>query len=305
MPERKTVMIPADQDPLNSQSDLLISIQMHEFFKSLGNPGLPPVTWLLRRMITPVTRHFAGIIMDFDRCAADKSLQAAAGDLLMRCINSIRVLGIENIPSEGPTVILSNHPGLTDTLALIASIPRPDLHIVAQERPFLRALKATSRRLIFVSPDNPGRTETLRKIVTKLREGEAVLSFPSGHVEPDPAVMPGARRNLETWSESAAVFLRSVADLKIVPALVSGVIHPTILHHPLVYLRKHPVDRWRMAATLQILAVGLTNRLGRVNLTLTFGQPLRLDRQSAQDRGLVRQALTDQVGRLMETVQAG
>ena len=45
----------------------------------------------------------------------------------------------QELPSEGPLLIVSNHPGAADILALAAALPRKDIKFVAQDRPMFRA----------------------------------------------------------------------------------------------------------------------------------------------------------------------
>jgi 1-acyl-sn-glycerol-3-phosphate acyltransferase len=57
----------------------------------------------------------------------------------------------ERLPRDGPLLLISNHPGLSDAVALFASTLRPDLRMVASEWPFLDALPNTSRYLFTVA----------------------------------------------------------------------------------------------------------------------------------------------------------
>ena len=53
--------------------------------------------------------------------------------------------------------ILANHPGMTDTVALFTSLAsRPDLRVIASDRPFLRALPNVARQLIFLPDEEDG-----------------------------------------------------------------------------------------------------------------------------------------------------
>ncbi len=48
-----------------------------------------------------------------------------------------------------------NHPGLTDVLAVFATVERSDLRIVAADYPLLRALPGLAQHLMFVPPRRP------------------------------------------------------------------------------------------------------------------------------------------------------
>src|SRR5688500_14285845 len=113
------------------------------------------------------------------------------------------------------------------------------------------------------------RLGVLRSGVRHLRAGGALLTFPAGRIEPDPAVLPGAAASLEQWSASLALFARLVPDATIVPAIVSGVLSRAALRNPLIYIRRREQDRQWLAATLQ---VGLKHYQD-VRVRVAFGAP--------------------------------
>lgn len=167
-------------------------------------------------------------------------------------------------------LVVSNHPGLADSLSLFAAIPREDLRIVAEERAFLEALPNTSRYLLPVS-ERSGPTSglgSLRIASRHLRRGGALLVFPKGGIEPDPASTPGALASLEGWRRSLELFLRLKTDVTVVTAIVSGVISPTALASPVTRIRRLPEDRRWLAASLQMLVPALRN----VHTEVRFGR---------------------------------
>jgi hypothetical protein len=143
---------------------------------------------------------------------------------------------------------------MTDTVCLFAAIPRPDLKILAADRPFFHALPAVSRSLVFIPDEPERRMAALRKAIDHLKSGGALLTFPAGEIEPDPAVLPGALEALERWSPSTALFLRLVPEAGVVPIVVSGVLSRRAQSHPFTLLRRKRPDRERMGAMLQIVA---------------------------------------------------
>src|SRR5574342_580085 len=76
--------------------------------------GLPRESWL-RGALSPLAwlpaHRFAQVVESFDRCVAQYGFQEAAGRVLSRFIQNVVVRGEENIPSKGPLLIASNHPG--------------------------------------------------------------------------------------------------------------------------------------------------------------------------------------------------
>src|SRR5918995_324186 len=102
--------------------------------------------------------------------------------------------GRENVPTEGPVLLAANHPGLADSIALFANVPRRDLRVMAAQRPLLAALPHTSRYLIPVPEESPGRLGAVRSAARHLRRGGGGPNLPRGGVEAGPTV---ASRALE------------------------------------------------------------------------------------------------------------
>jgi 1-acyl-sn-glycerol-3-phosphate acyltransferase len=205
----------------------------------------------------------------YDAQVASAGLQVGAAWALGQYVRDVVVQGQHLIPRSGSLLIVSNHPGLYDTIALFAAIPRCDLRIVAADRPFLRALTHTSRYLIMLNEAGKQRIGLIRAATRHLRSGGALLTFPGGRIEPDPAVLPGAVAALDNWSESITMFARLVADLTIVPVVVSGVLSSAALRHPLAHVRGPQHHEW-LAATLQVVFPSLQ----RGTLRVSFGSPV-------------------------------
>lgn len=232
----------------------LIAINTLDILSALGLSNLR----LFRRSVELAFRlpaqALARRLVQFDDAIVASGLRAAAPIIISAYARDFAVNGAERIPKSGPVILLSNHPGMTDTVCLCAAIPRPDLKILAADRPFLRALPAASRSLLFL-PDQPERRrEVLRKSISHLRAGGALLTFPAGEIEPDPSVLPGAVEALAGWSASTTFFLRFVPAAAVVPVVVSGVLSRRAQRHPLTRIRRARVDRERIGAMLQVVA---------------------------------------------------
>ena len=104
----------------------------------------------------------------------------------------------------------------------------------------------------------------MRRAISHLRSGGALLTFPAGEIEPDPAIHRGAAQALDRWSASSLFFLRFVPDCVVVPVVVSGVLARGAQWVPLTRLRRKPADRERMAAMLQVLVHTLLPSAWRV-----------------------------------------
>jgi len=287
-----------------SQLDTLTEINIQDFLVAFGlsNPGwgrgaLQTLCWL-------PARRFAHQIAQYDRMVGEQGLGPASQQFLSAYVRRLEVAGQENIPASGPLLLLSNHPGLTDALGLFSSIPRSNLRVVGAERPFLEALPNIARHLIYVPEDPAQRMGVVRQVVSHLRRGEAVLTFPAGQIEPDPAAMPGAVESLRDWSESIALFTRLVPQVQVVVAIVSGVFWPAALRSPLTRLRRRQADRERMAAALQALVQTLLPFYQPVATRVTYSPAFHpAELAGSAETAAINQVITDHARQLIEEIQ--
>ncbi|HET7270795.1 MAG TPA: 1-acyl-sn-glycerol-3-phosphate acyltransferase [Rubrobacter sp.] len=240
-------------------------------------------------------RRLARQVLTYDRIVGESDLGTGGAWALKSLSRNAVIEGQENVPREGPVLLVSNHPGLADAVALFAATPRDDLRVIAADRPFLDALPNTSQYLLTVAEGSAGRPGVVRAAARHLRRGGAVLTFPGGRIEPDPAVLPGAVEALDHWSSSADLFVRLTSGLAVVPVVVSGVISPSALRIPLTRLRRHRRDREWLAATLQMLIPALRN----VDAHVAFGHPIY-----AETGATVGDAVIQETRRLMERREA-
>jgi 1-acyl-sn-glycerol-3-phosphate acyltransferase len=225
---------------------------------------------VLRWLSRSTARRYAHELQTYDTLVGTAGLQAGGQWLIERFTGGLEVTGAAHVPTSGPLLIVVNHPGYADAAALFAAIPRDDLRIVAAGRDMLQALPNTTRYLYQIDTTAASRLGVVRQVTRHLRSGGAVLTFPGGQIEPDPAVLPGAGAALDDWSNSLDTFARLTAPLTIVPAVVSGVLAPAALRHPLTRLRQNEQDRRWLAATLQVIRPLLRT----MQVRLQFGTPL-------------------------------
>ena len=237
-----------------------------------------------RALCRPAARRLAHDVARYDEEVGVGGLGAGARLVLPRYVQQVEVAGQDGIPLTGPLLIAANHPGLTDTVALFASLPRPDLRILAAERPFLRALPNTCQRLIFAPEEPRQRLTALRAIIAHFRSGGAVLTFPGGAIEPDPAVLPGAVTALGQWSESVGALVRLAPEIQVVPAVVSGVLSERAQRHPFTRLRRHQRDREWLGAILQLLVP----TYHQVRVRVAYGPPMAAAELLGHDRAATR-----------------
>jgi hypothetical protein len=286
---------------VRQQVKALTEINIQDMLTSFGLGDIRRGRSLLNFTCWVPARRFAQQVSAYDSLVATAGLRAASTQLLRSFTNKLEVVGQENIPEQGAVLILSNHPGLADTLALFASIPRTDLRCVAAVRPFLKALTNVEPYLIYVGDGPKQRVSAVRSVVKHLEGGGTVLTFPAGEIEPDPACMPGAVEALQKWSQSIGIFMRRVPALKIVPTIVSGVIWPAALHAPVTRLRRSPKDRERLAAALQILVQSIFPFVKPVAIQVTFGEALSIQNlPDCPDAACITDAVMSRVHYLIE-----
>lgn len=257
---------------------------LEEIFKALGwaeggGGGPCRLRHLLRVLFSPlfaqVGRRFVRLAVRFEQDVEESGFQEAARRLLPYFVRQVRVRGAEHIPSQGPLLVVANHPGTVDGLAIAAHLPRSDLKIVVSGVPFIRALRATASHLIYSSPDTFERMKVVLAVIRHLRQGGAVLLFPSGGLDPDAEAMPGALESVATWSPSLEVILRQVPSARLVITFVSGVLARRWAHSPLIYLRHGRRNQQRLAEFFQVMEQVLFP--GRLLLTpsIWFARPLQ------------------------------
>lgn len=239
--------------PDPSLVDALTEINLLDLLDAAGLSRLHGTP--LQRLLVPWARRFALAAHEFDARVGEHGLAQGSAWLMTQMTAGLRTTGQEHIPAQGPVFILANHPGMTDTIALFASLAsRPDLRVIALDRPFLRALPNVARQLIFLPAQESARLAVIREGARHLKHGGALLTFPAGEIEPDPSIS-GAQQamdSLQAWSDSYALFARLAPATRFIPTLVSHVISPAAQRNPLTLLRRTRHGKARLAAALQV-----------------------------------------------------
>lgn len=237
---------------------------------------------LTRRIVGLLLRYpagrFAGFAAQTDRRIAEAGVQTAAGELLAHFVEGVEVRGEERIPRTGALLVACNHPGAYDSVAIAAHLPRPDLKAIASDVPFLRNLPHARAHLIYASPagvpDAYGHMVATRMAIRHLQAGGALLTFPTGRVDPDPALLPGAAQALEDWSHSLELFLRQAPEASVVVTIASGVLAAGPLHNPLTRLASEPWKRQRIAEYVQVIQQLAFRRKFDLRPRISFGAPV-------------------------------
>ncbi len=283
---------------------MLTQINLDDLVSSFGWQDSPLLAGTLRRIFYRPARKFARQMLDFDALVGAVGLSAASTQTLRGYVKQVRVFGRGDIPESGPLLVLSNHPGMTDTLALFSALRRPDLRIIAVRRPFLQSLAETAKNLFYVSDDPSERMSAVRRVSAHLKSGGAALTFPAGQIEPDPAVYPGALESLDTWTASAGVFVRFVTETRILPVLVSGVLWDKAVHHPLTRLKKPGPEREKLGAAFQLLAQILTG-VHPVTVTVRVGRPLCAEEVGSTETAAIHAKVLERMRGLLQNPPEG
>ena len=257
----------SDQAEAASLTQLLLD----ETIQALGLPAGRLSRALIRPLVYRPANRFARLGMIFDRYMANGGFPAAARWALESHQVQVRLRDPGSVPNSGPLLVTSNHPGGMDCLALAAGLGRSDLKIVASGMPFLRNLPEVARHLILVSRVGAhARMSALRQSIRHLEQGGALLIFPRGRVEPDPAFFTEAEISMEKWSPSVRILLDSVPRLKWMVAVVSGVVSNKSLEHPIARRKRELTERQLLAEFYQIARQVMSPRWFQQTISLSL-----------------------------------
>ena len=239
-------------DQYVSINELRVSL-IDEIIKSVGLPR----TTFWRNVFSPIfwlpTDRFSRFGSNFDKLVAKSGFNKAIKNALAFFVGDVEVHGGDNVPKRGPLLVVSNHPGTYDAVVIAAQLPRDDVKIVSSDIPFIQNMRNANRHFLFTTRDTYKRMIVIKRAIRHLKSGGAILIFPSGHIDPEPAFMPDAMEELETWSRVVEIFFNKVPEIYIQVAIVSKVLSPKYMKNPLTRLRKERRDRQRIAEFLQVI----------------------------------------------------
>ena len=286
-----------------SNLERLTQINLDDLISSFGWQDRPLLAGLLRRTFLSPPQAFAHQLVEFDAAIPVHGLVEASRRSIRHFVEDIRIFGRERIPSSA-FLALSNHPGMSDTLSLFIALNRPDLKIIALDRPFLNALPNMSKQLAYVTGDAGARFTLIRQISSHLRGGGAALTFPAGSIEPDPDLRQGAMESLRSWTDSAGVFVRMAPETAVLPVLVRGVIRKKTAQHPLTYLKRARPDREKLAAALQLLAHVVLKKKD-VHVRVQIGNPIYTRDLGTTETKVIHEAVLNEMKQLVANPPEG
>lgn len=155
----------------------------------------------------------------------------------------VAVRGAKQVPAKGPTMLVSNHLGLTDPLPIALSLSR-EVRLVGKVEIFSLFFIGWAARMVSAIPLRRGESDrdAMRTVLDLLARGECVLVFPEGTYArvPDPAALMPMR--------AGAAWLAMRSGATIVPVAITGT--------EVVWHRSRGWRWWR-----------------RPQVTVTFGEP--------------------------------
>jgi 1-acyl-sn-glycerol-3-phosphate acyltransferase len=208
----------------------LARLSAEEIVSALKLDGAPmAIRAAVRTAFVAVSAPLGRVLARFDSRIAERGIcNAAAGALTDFGVQWER--SGPRPPMRGPLLVVSNHPGAYDALALFAATGRDDIRVVASDRAFLRAMPYLRRHLILVpeslTTPSIARARGLREAMSALRAGGTLLHFGAGRIEPDPAFIASTgTERLAPWLTGTGRLVRAVASAggSIVVAMAEGV----------------------------------------------------------------------------------
>jgi hypothetical protein len=288
---------------LPSNVDILTKINLDDLVASFGWQNRPLLARLSRKLFIRPAQTFAHQMSEFDSAIGLHGLVRASQLTLRHYVRDIHIFGRDRIP-EASFLALSNHPGMSDALSLFFALNRPELKIIAFQRPFLEALPYTSNQLFYLNDDKSSRIALIRKVSTHLRNGGAALTFPAGHIEPDPDIHNGAMESLGSWTDSAGIFIRMAPETAILPVLVRGVVWARAAYHWLTRFNKTKREQEKLAAALQLLAYTVL-KVKPVSARVQIGKPIYVKELGTTETKVIHQAVLAEMAQLIENPPSG
>ncbi|KAF0808426.1 acyltransferase [Alcanivorax xiamenensis] len=110
--------------------------------------------------------------------------------MLTNTIYRVKHKGLENIPEEGPCLLVCNHISYTDALLLAGAVRRPIRFVMAKpiyDMPVLNYIFRTGKTIPIASKEKHPDIyqQAFRRVREELADGQVVCIFPEGRLTPD------------------------------------------------------------------------------------------------------------------------
>jgi 1-acyl-sn-glycerol-3-phosphate acyltransferase len=150
--------------------------------------------------------------------------------LAYRLLLRLRIDGLENVPAEGPVILMINHVHFLDPFVVVALMPRP-ITAMSKIENFSLPLMGIVFKLYGAIPVRRGKVDrrALRQALNVLSEEAMLLLAPEGTRSPNQALQV---------AHNGLAYIAHHANAAIVPTAITGT--PEFGHH-LKRLRRTPV----------------------------------------------------------------
>jgi hypothetical protein len=283
-------------------TNVLTENLVYEITKALALPQTPGIRKIIALLTGKAIQRFTRLASELDDIVGKDGLAGGSRWLLPKFVKSHSAQGVENIPPSGPLVIASNHPASIDSVVISAYVVRHDYKIIIGEIPFFKNLPNINRDAIFApAPTDPmGRMQVIRDVIRHLKNDGAILIFPRGEIEPDPAFMPRPDVEFGHWSRSLEIFLKKAPQTQVMVTIVSGVIAKSAMYNPITWFRKARPDRQRLAFMYQMIRQMIAGKeLFGLTPRVTFGQLITA--KNTIDREHMLQTITQSAHNVLKT----
>jgi hypothetical protein len=281
--------------------DVITEVLFNQLLNVLGMKRPNWFSKILFSILSKPVKRMSAMLVELDRNIAEKGFNQAMIQFKDNFVTSVDLRGAENVPEQGPLLLICNHPAAYDVIIVAACIHRDDLKALASDIDLIQKLPNIANHIIPVPYQISSRLQTVRASINHLKSGGALLIFPRGDVEPDPTISPGAEQSLNGWSPSLELFLRKVPQSISTVAIASGILSKRWFKNPLIRLWKKYEQRQKVAEIFQIAAQLITGKMPKSTPTVNFSAPLSIDQLGgeAAPEGTLLAAIVEQARTLL------
>jgi hypothetical protein len=281
--------------------DVITEVLFNQLLNVMGMKRPNLFSKILFSILSKPAKRMSAMLVELDRNIAEKGFNQAMIQFKDNFVTSVDLRGAENVPEQGPLLLICNHPAAYDVIIVAACIHRDDLKALASDIDLIQKLPNIANHIIPVPYQISSRLQTVRASINHLKSGGALLIFPRGDVEPDPTISPGAEQSLNGWSPSLELFLRKVPQSISTVAIASGILSKRWFKNPLIRIWKKYEQRQKVAEIFQIAAQLITGKMPKSTPTVNFSAPLSIDQLGgeAAPEGTLLAAIVEQARALL------
>lgn len=241
-------------DDQSERINRLTKVLVGELLKALGFNEDGLIGKAISPLVKKPIKNFAEICVGFDHLVVESGFQAAAQWIMPNFALEMNVETQQEIPTTGPLLICSNHPGAYDSLVIASNLPRDDIKIIVNiPLDFIKEIPATLSHFLYAPNDPFVRMSVVRSAINHLKSGGALLVFASGGIDPDPSTMIGAEEGISRWSRSLELMLRNAPETKLLITIVSNILHRKYINHLFTWFQKERPDKQRISEFMQVI----------------------------------------------------